>query len=77
MNALAWDTDSSVLYIGGKFHFVDDRRISSGLASWSPQYGLESFPGTGVSQTPDEPFDAEIHALAFESSTKVRQALCK
>lgn len=71
VNALAWDAESSILYIGGRFHSVEGRKISSGLVIWSPTYGLESFPGPGVTSTINEPYDAEVNALAFEPTTKV------
>lgn len=70
VNALAWDAESSILYIGGRFHSVEGRKISSGLVIWSPTYGLESFPGPGVTSTINEPYDAEVNALAFEPTTK-------
>jgi hypothetical protein len=71
VNALAWDPDTSLLYLGGRFHSLENRKISSGLAVWSPMFGLESFHGEGVSQTPTELSDAEVTALAFDTPTKV------
>lgn len=49
VNALAWDVDKSVLFIGGSFHAVDNVTISSSLAMWSKHSGLINFPGGGVS----------------------------
>jgi hypothetical protein len=70
VNALVWDPDTSILYIGGRFHSVENRKISSGLAVWSPFFGLESFHGEGVSQTQTDYLEAEITSLAFDSGTK-------
>jgi hypothetical protein len=66
-----WDPDSSVLYIGGKFHSVENRKISSGLAVWSPGVGLQSFPGGGATMSSNDYLNAEITYLTYDSPTKV------
>ena len=40
VNALAWDSNNKILYIGGIFDTIDDTTISSGVAYWSASTGL-------------------------------------
>jgi hypothetical protein len=71
VNALVWDDETSTLFIGGRFHQVDNRKISAGLAIWTPKEGLVSFAGGGISQSKYEFYQSEIRSLAYEPISKV------
>jgi hypothetical protein len=43
VSALAWDSESRTLFIGGKFNYLGDEPITSGLSMWSVETGLVSF----------------------------------
>ena len=43
VNALEWDEDSQTLFIGGKFNYLDDVPIASGLCIWSEVTGIIPF----------------------------------
>lgn len=52
VSALAWDADSRTLFIGGKFNFLSEAPITSGLCMWSQDTGVVSFSsdaGAGLS----------------------------
>lgn len=69
MNSLAWDEHRNLLYIGGKFHAVDNAGIPPGLAVWSPVEGLLPFPGGGVTLKDGQP--GEVQALILEPKSRV------
>ncbi len=64
VQALAWDAHNAILFIGGSFDMLGDDEISSGLAIWTENLGIVSFPRGGV--TIDEYNNGAINSLAFE-----------
>ena len=83
VNALAWDSANSILYIGGIFNTIDGIPASPGIAMWSEKTGLLPFPGGGVTLSSDFKsndtgrsnssgnfIDGKVSALAFEPSSQ-------
>lgn len=60
IETLAWDNKNEILYIGGRFNTIDDYLISSGLAIWSKQTGVITFPTGGLSLDSNIPGTAKI-----------------
>ncbi len=72
VNALAWDTEAGVLFIGGNFDMVDSRKITSGIAIWTQQEGLQEFVGGSVSGIINSNFQSsEVKDLVYDSHSKV------
>lgn len=71
VNSLVWDSNSDILYIGGKFDTLDGVSITPGLACWSPSKGLVSFPGGGILKQGCDGSFAEVTTMAYDSNTKV------
>jgi hypothetical protein len=71
VNALVWNSVTSVLYVGGRFQSVDNRRLSFGLAEWSVSNGLVSFTGGGVGMESSISGLSEVVDITFDSTTKV------
>lgn len=72
VNALAWDAELSILYLGGSFHAVSGVPISSGLAMWSKRTGLIDFPGGGVQHSDGGVGNTQVKAIAYEPKSEVR-----
>ena len=70
INALAWDSDQEILYIGGLINLLDHHSIPPGIAVWSQKTGMHAFPGGGF--TISDEGDAEIIGLVFEPVSQVR-----
>ena len=64
VQALAWDTKNSILFIAGSFDMLGDEEISSGLVIWTENLGIVSFPRGGV--IIDDFNNGAVHSLAFE-----------
>lgn len=43
VSALEWDAASRTLFIGGKFNYLNDEPITSGLCMWTEKTGLMPF----------------------------------
>ena len=72
VDALAWNADDDVLYIGGRFSRIDNRELSNGLASWTEEDGVHSFEGGGlVSKSSGPRSVVEVKSLAYVSAMKV------
>lgn len=71
VNSIAWDQEASTLYIGGRFHAVESRSITSGLAIWNSNLGVVDFPGGGISSIKNIGTEAEVEALAYEPVSQV------
>lgn len=70
VTSLAWDANNAILYIGGIFSFIDDEPISTGLAMWTLDRGLETFPGTGLSFPDPAPEKSAPGSGNFSTSNK-------
>jgi hypothetical protein len=72
VNTLAWDaTGSGTLYLGGLFDLLEDTPISSGLAIWTPEMGLISFPGGGLTKGALT-VPGMASSIAYEPRTQVK-----
>jgi len=70
VNALAWDAELSILYLGGSFHAIDNVTISSGLAMWTRRTGLIDFPGGGVQHSDGGVGNTQVKAIAYETKSE-------
>jgi hypothetical protein len=71
VNALAYDAEMSILYLGGSFHSVGNVTITSGLAMWSKRTGLIDFPGGGVQHSDGGVSNTQVKAVAYEPKSEV------
>ncbi len=70
VNTLAWDSLDATLYLGGTFDMLEDTPITSGLAMWTAETGLTSFPGGGLTHATPGPAGA-ASTIAFEPVSQV------
>jgi hypothetical protein len=75
VRTLTWDSEESILYIGGFFHGLDNVTISTGLAMWSRPTGLIGFPGGGVSNYEGLASSCFVQSIAFEPISKVHSPI--
>jgi hypothetical protein len=76
VNALAYDAEMSILYLGGSFHSVGNVTITSGLAMWSKRTGLIDFPGGGVQHSDGGVSNTQVKAVAYEPKSEVCFLTC-
>lgn len=72
VNALAWDSHNSILYIGGQFSSIAGEPISQGLAMWTETSGIVEFGGGLSNAHPG--VEASVTALALEPKSEVRES---
>lgn len=70
VTSLAWNAEDGVLYIGGAFTGIDNTSISTGLAMWTLEEGLQGLPTGGVANINGEEFNCIVSALAYEPKSK-------
>jgi hypothetical protein len=68
---LAWDSNSSILYIGGIFDAIDNQPLSASLCQWTAAGGIQSFSGGGLSNSPIGSVYSQASDIAFEHITQV------
>ena len=73
VNALAWDAEYSVLYVGGSFDALGNETLTSGLAMWTKRSGLLDFPGGGAFHSDGGTSNTQVKAIAFEPRSEVSE----
>lgn len=72
VSALEWDSSEQILYIGGRFDLIDEKKIPGGICMWTEATGLIPFEGTmtGLGLSPDLP-NGEVISLVYEPKSQV------
>lgn len=70
MRSLAWDSTEDILYVSGVFDSLNDDPISPGIAYWSNEGGLRSFPGGGVWIDKVSSIPGSVSSIILENTSR-------